>query len=229
MLADDYSPLRDNLHDAGFGDEGREESHLSGNAAADLAEIELENYRSVKHTLARQIYEAKLEDMNEEDEGDDELNCDPLVAGGERVTSSRRSVMSDVSGRSLGSAASSSSDGRTSLGDVNPTQGGSRRTMFKLQRNEQKANEGRYRTSLDDETRKSPPIMAAATTTTGTTCHSEDAVTVSEQIQADPRIIFAKHLIPSQPRRNFCEEFPPSEEFFPPTNCTDDSEDDDQR
>lgn len=57
-----YSPLRQNL-EMGVA--------LSGNAAFDLAELELENFTSRKTTLARQIQLASLEEMPDENEGDE--------------------------------------------------------------------------------------------------------------------------------------------------------------
>jgi hypothetical protein len=56
-----YSPLRRNLERGDC---------LSGNAAFDLAELELENFTSRKGTLARQIREATLDELPECDEED---------------------------------------------------------------------------------------------------------------------------------------------------------------
>mmetsp|Transcript_43806 Transcript_43806/g.106228 ORF Transcript_43806/g.106228 Transcript_43806/m.106228 type:complete len:930 (-) Transcript_43806:110-2899(-) len=238
LFADDYTPLRDNLRNEGFGEQGSERSHLSGNAAADLAEIELENFVSVKHTLARQIYEAHLEDMDEEDELDHQDNDEHGHHHQTTGTGSRRSMASTVSGGSGGgNTTSGSSDGRISLGDVSPTQGVSRRTMFKKLRDSQKASEGRYRTGPDDDDEANTGTDATTTpvdddiavdaATTNISSLSIDGV---KEVAApawhghghghghtgpvaDPRTIFAHHLMPSNPRRNFATEFPPSQEF----------------
>jgi hypothetical protein len=58
-----YSPLRRNLERGDC---------LSGNAAFDLAELELENFTSRKGTLARQIREATMDELPECDEEDEE-------------------------------------------------------------------------------------------------------------------------------------------------------------
>jgi hypothetical protein len=59
-----YSPLRQNLEKG---------VALSGNAAFDLAELELENFTSRKNALARQIQLASLEEFPDEEEEDDEV------------------------------------------------------------------------------------------------------------------------------------------------------------
>lgn len=65
----DYSPLREDLEKG---------VNLSGNAAFDLAEIELENYASKKSLLAQQIQLASLDGLPEAGSGSDDDDIAPL-------------------------------------------------------------------------------------------------------------------------------------------------------
>jgi hypothetical protein len=102
----------------------------------------------------------------------------------------------------------------------------SRRTMFKMQRDSQKAHDGRYRSEVDADQRTSAatatPATAAAAAATAISVNgtkpSEAPAAVSGEV--DPRQIFAHHLIPGEPRRDFSEHFPPSEEFIIPVAAT---------
>ena len=134
-----YSPLRQNL---------AEGEKLSGNAAFDLAALELDDYvrHSVKHTLARQIKEAHLEDLDEYDDEDDDYHDDSSHDWDVDINDSHRSH--ELSERSTTSTAmddtstsSAVSRGLTSLM--------SRRTLFKTQRLQQKQEDGRYRSEDD--------------------------------------------------------------------------------
>eukprot|EP00934_Nitzschia_sp_Nitz4_P009408 Nitzschia sp. Nitz4//scaffold108_size72880//33102//35126//NITZ4_005815-RA/size72880-processed-gene-0.52-mRNA-1//-1//CDS//3329532669//9398//frame0 len=58
---DNYSPLRENLEKGVI---------MSGNAAFDLAELELENFTTRKHALARQIQIASMQELPEDDDDD---------------------------------------------------------------------------------------------------------------------------------------------------------------
>lgn len=132
-----YSPLRQNLH-AG--------EKLSGNAAFDLAELELDEYirTSVKHTLARQIREASLADINEDEfaednEGQGTTNFESGVGVG--VDGSSKTVGSLMSDCSIGSESRNSGMGSPQL---------SKRSLFRKQRHDQLMEDSRYRGEKDE-------------------------------------------------------------------------------
>lgn len=163
-----YSPLRQNLN-AG--------EKLSGNAAFDLAELELDDYvrTSVKHTLARQILEANLDDVEEEaleDESERHEFTGIDFEVGYGIGGSTKTVVSHVSDVSTGSASQSVGLTSTQI---------SKRSLFRKLRNEQLMEDSRYR---EEKT-------ISTATDTGTAAGSrtyEDSVSVSP----DRRKMFSK-------------------------------------
>jgi hypothetical protein len=150
---------------------------LSGNAAFDLAELELDDYvrHSVKHTLARQIMEAHLEDLDElenEDDCDAEENGDIIYSRDSGKISVGDSVRSGDSG----------SGPSNRLGPGGLLSQISKRTLFRTQRQLQKKEELRYRMEIEPnnltknqlEDEEDPEYAAAKAAVSGVSITADD-------------------------------------------------------